>query len=198
MEVDLRRLQRQAAEGADRHRDLSLRTALVIVLDDARTKLEPVRAELDPDAVAAGIPLHVTLLFPFVPREELDDGILRTLQELFAARTRFTLTLSKIGEFPGVVYAVPQPAGELADWIADLSERFPEYPPYGGEFAEIVPHATLGTWDEPDRQEELVARARELAQGLLPLSCAIEDVALLEERAPEHWGELRRFLLGVS
>jgi len=148
--------------------------------------------------VAAGIPLHVTLLFPFVPRDRLDENVFRALQELFAARAPFTLTLVGIDEFPGVAYAVPEPRGELREWIESLCERFPDCPPYGGEFAEVVPHATLGTWEDPRRQDERVARARELTRGMFPLSCRIQDVALLEEHAPDRWRELRRFALGVS
>ena len=168
------------------------------MLDDARLRLEPVRAELDPAAVAAGIPLHVTLLFPFVPRERLDERVLRGLHEFFAARARFTLTLVEVSEFPGVVYAVPEPQAELRECTGSLWQRFPDFPPYGGEFADVVPHATLGTSDDPEGQEELVARARALAEGMFPLACAIEDVALLEEHAPERWRELRRFPLGSS
>ena len=142
--------------------------------------------------------MHVTLLFPFVPREDLNDDVLRALQEFFAARATVTLTLVETSEFPGVVYAVPEPGAELREWIARLWQRFPDFPPYGGEFAEVVPHATLGRWEGPRRNDELVARARELTQGLFPLRCAIEDVALLEEHAPDRWRELRRFRLGVS
>ena len=142
--------------------------------------------------------MHLTLLFPFVPREGLDDHVVGRLQEFFAARAPFTLTLVEIGEFPGVVYAVPEPIAELRRWIAGLWQRFPDFPPYGGQFAEIVPHATLGTWDDPQRQEELVARARELTRGMFPLACGIQDVALLEEHAPDRWRELRRLPLGVS
>jgi 2'-5' RNA ligase len=142
--------------------------------------------------------LHVTLLFPFVPRERLDGDVLRELQEFFSTRAPFTLTLVGIGEFPGVAYAVPEPGVELRQWIAGLCERFPDFPPYEGEFAKIIPHATLGTWNDPRRQVELVTRARELTRGILPMSCLVEDVALLEEHAPDRWRERRRFPLGIS
>jgi hypothetical protein len=64
----------------------ALRTALVLVLDDARTALEPVRAELHAEAVARGIPLHVTVLSPFVPADAVPAP---SLEELFASSTRF-------------------------------------------------------------------------------------------------------------
>jgi len=147
--------------------------------------------------VAAGIPLHVTLLFPFVAGEALEDDVLRSLEDLFASRAPFELSLLELGEFPGVVYATPEPGRDLKRCVMELWERFPEYPPYGGEFAEVVPHATLGTWEQPNRRDVVVARARELTRGILPLVCAIDDVALLEEYAPDRWRERRRFQLGL-
>ena len=96
-----------------------------------------------------------------MPREGLDDDVVGRLQEFFAARAPFTLTLVEIGEFPGVVYAVPEPAAELRRWIAGLWQRFPDFPPYGGEFADVVPHATLGTSDDREGQEEVLAALRE-------------------------------------
>jgi hypothetical protein len=131
-----------------------------------------------------------------VPQADLDRNVLGSLEEFFAARTRFELTLTELREFPAVVYAAPEPVGALKRWVAELWERFPEYPPYEGEFDEVIPHATLGTWEEPDRREEVVTRARQLTQELLPLACTIQDVALFEEYAPDQWRERRRFPLG--
>jgi 2'-5' RNA ligase superfamily len=91
----------------------------------------------------------VTLLFPFVPREDLGEGVLRSLERFFDVRAPFTLTLVELGTFPDAVYAVPEPWDQLRRWIVSLSERFPEYPPYGGEFVDVVPHATLGIRNDP-------------------------------------------------
>ena len=72
-------------------------------------------------------------------------------------------------------------------------------PPFRkGAFGSLVPHATLGTWGASRSSDEPVARARELTREVFPLSCAVEDVALLEEHAPNRWRELRRLPLGVS
>jgi hypothetical protein len=192
MEVDLRRLQRQAAEGADRHGNLSLDTAVAIVLDDARLELEPVRTEFDPRSVAMGIPLHVTLLYPFAPPEHVDET---ALVEFFWQRAALTVTLVGLGEFPGVVYAVPEPREELLTLMHALWARFPEYPPYGGEIPEPLPHATLAEADRGESLSEVVAAIRARTKSLFPLVCGVRDVALLEEIAPERWRERRRFRL---
>ena len=127
------------------------------------------------------MPKEVRKLVVFVPREALD-----TVRDAL-----FEAGAGRIGNY------------ERCSWYTQGTGTFlagegssPALGEVGRE--QRIAELRLETVFPADRQEELVARARELAQGLLPLSCAILDVALLEERAPEHWGELRRFLLGVS
>ena len=52
-----------------------LETAVVLVLEDA-VPFDDVRRELAPDTELRGIPFHITLLYPFVARNELTDTIL--------------------------------------------------------------------------------------------------------------------------
>jgi 2'-5' RNA ligase len=192
MEVDLRRLQRQAAARADRHRDLSLETAVAIVLDDARAQLEPVRAEFHADSVALGIPLHLTLLYPFAPPDQVDES---ALEAFFAEREPLTVTLVGVAEWPSVVYAVPEPQAELSELMRALWRRFPEYPPYEGEIAEPLPHVTLAESGETETAADVAAAIRARTDSLLPLSCEVRDAALLEEHEPGRWRERRRFQL---
>jgi len=70
---------------------VSLRAALVVVLPELR--LEEVRARFDAKAVAAGIPLHVTLLFPFGRDEE-------GLDEVFARWSPLRFSLTRVETFP--------------------------------------------------------------------------------------------------
>jgi hypothetical protein len=56
-----------------------LRTALVLVLDDARPALEPVRSEFHAEAAARVIPLHIPILFP--PHATLPEGVPRETVE---------------------------------------------------------------------------------------------------------------------
>jgi 2'-5' RNA ligase len=169
-----------------------LETAIVVVLDDARPQLEPVRAEFHAAAVANGIPLHVTLLYPFAPPNQVDEA---ALADFFAQFGAFTLTLTRLATWPRVVYAVPEPREALLAIMHALFGKYPEYPPYEGEISEPEPHATLSELEQGESLDETAAGIRAKAEPLFPLTCEIRDVALLEEYEPEQWRERRRFPL---
>lgn len=94
-----------------------------------------------------------------------------------------------------MLYAAPEPAGALVACIRALLERWPDYPRYGGEFSEIVPHATLAVTDEATHRETRADVERRLAP-YLPAAFEIEFVSLLEEFEPERWRERERLPLG--
>jgi 2'-5' RNA ligase len=167
-------------------------TAVVIVLDDARPQLEPVRAEFHAGEVAMGIPLHVTLLYPFAPSDQVDE---EELEDFFARYGAFTLTLTGLATWPLVVYAIPEPRERLLAIMHALFEKYPDYPPYEGEIAEPEPHATLSELEAGESLEAVAARIRAQIESLFPLTCHIRDVALLEEYEPDRWRERRRFPL---
>jgi 2'-5' RNA ligase len=148
--------------------------------------LEPVRAEFYAEPVARGIPLHVTVLFPFVGPDAVPA---RTLETLFASLPPLDLSLTRLAEFPGVVYAVPAPDTELLRLMHAVHERFPETPPYEGEFDEVIPHATLS---EGGPVVEAVASR---CESLLPIACHVDQVTLLVESALGRWTAGRRFAL---
>jgi len=157
----------------------------VITIEDAEP-FDAVRRELMPGEVAAGIPFHVTLLYPF---GELEDEA----RAFFAGRAPFAFALTRVAAWPDVVYLVPEPDDDLRTVMAGLFARFPEWPPYGGIHDEVIPHATLGEQvDGPSLRGEL---ERRLAPHL-PHRCQTRDVSLLEEVAPGRWRERDRFALG--
>ena len=156
---------------------MSLRTALVLLLPEPR--LEELRARFDPEGTAAGIPLHITLLFPFGTHE---DGV----EELFARWSPLRFSLARVEAFPGAVWLAPEPDDELRERILELYARYPGYPPYGGEFPEPIPHATVGKGD--------VAEAvRVAAEPFLPVEFEVGAATLMEEVAPDRWRAGERF-----
>ena len=112
------------------------RTAISILLDEAAPEVAAARYELDP-AARPRIALHVTLLFPFVPRREASRELVAELRDFFGERPRPKFELARVEAFPEVVsYAAPEPADGLATLIRQLTARYPETPPYGGAFAD--------------------------------------------------------------
>jgi 2'-5' RNA ligase len=169
----------------------SLETALVLVLRDAEP-FERVRRELHVAALAKGVPFHITLLYPWVARDDLSDELLAGMRSFFARRRPFVFELARIETFPRVVYASPEPAADLLACMHALYARFPETPPYGGTIEHPVPHATLGE----DVDETRVAQ--DVEQRLtrdLPAAFRIDAATLLEEFEPDRWREAEQFPL---
>ena len=151
---------------------MSLRAALVLLLQEPR--LEALRARFDPNGTAAGIPLHITLLFPFGARETVVDG-------LFARWSPLRFSLTRVEQFPGVVWLAPEPDDELRKRILELYARYPQHPPYGGEFPDPVPHATVG------QPADVAEAVRAAAEPLLPVEFEVGAATLMEEVAPDRW-----------
>ena len=158
----------------------------MIVLDDAKP-FEEIRGD------ELGIPFHITLLFPFAPREQLTEDVLADLRSFFAAQPPLEFELTRVAMWPDVVYAVPEPDAELRACMSALFERFPQYPPYGGVHPEVVPHATLAEEVEAARVADDIARR---VAPHLPKRYRIDAATLLEEFAPARWRERERFPLG--
>lgn len=105
----------------------------------------PVR-EADPlvRAHRFGARAHVTLLAPFAEPDAVDDGMLGELDRFFGDVTGFGFTLTDVCVFPGgAVYLAPEPATAFRRLTAGLQRLFPEFPPYGGAFDDVVPHLTV-------------------------------------------------------
>jgi len=168
------------------------RTAISILLDEIAPEVAAARYVLDPDA-RLRVPLHITLLFPFVPRRDVSADLLLTLRSFFGDRARPVFDLARVDVFPAAVaYAAPEPGGELMAITRDLWSAYPDTPPYGGEFTDPVPHATLAPLDVAD-----VGTVRARVEPLLPVRCEPSHASLLEEFEPERWRQLERLPFGA-
>ncbi len=151
-----------------------------------------VRERFDPSA-ALGMPAHITVLYPFLPPDQVNGAVLDELQRLFAgvAPVRFTVTTT--GRFPGVLYLAPHPAEPFARFTAAVATRWPETPPYGGAHGEVVPHLTVAHTEDPALLDRL---DREL-QPQLPLAAVAAEVWLLEYREAAWRRRARLPLSGI-
>lgn len=109
----------------------------------------------EPNAVYA----HITLLAPFVGRDQVGATLLDELGELFGAVEPFDFVLSRLDRFPddGLVHLLPSPAGPFRRLTKALHARYPEHPPYGGAFGEVVPHLSIDHAESTEELADLVA-----------------------------------------
>ena len=123
----------------------------------------------DPDFAHA----HITLLAPWA--EHPTAGDLARVAHIAEMAGPAEVTLSRIGEFSnGVIYLHPEPDGHLRELASRLAAAFPQFPPYQGQYDEVVPHLTL------DRRTTAVtpATVRASVGHLLPVTVVIDRIEL--------------------
>jgi hypothetical protein len=144
-------------------------TAVVVPVSAAEPLVAPWRARFDPSA-AQGMPAHVTALHPFVPAT---DRVVAELRALCAASPVLDVRFARTARFPGVLHLAPEPADGLRRLTLAIAERWPEAPPYGGAFEEVIPHLTVALGDHPGEVEA------ELRRGL-PFAARLAEACLYE------------------
>ncbi|NUS10482.1 MAG: 2'-5' RNA ligase family protein [Streptomyces sp.] len=149
------------------------RTALLATVAEAEPLVAHWRRRFDASA-AAGVPAHVTVLFPFLDVERVTDGVIGDLTALVAGHGPCSVRFEECGRFPDVLYLAPAPARPLRALTEAVAARWPEAPPYGGQFAEVVPHLTVAHGQPPHVLDEVEAA---LARGL-PATATISSVSL--------------------
>jgi len=172
-----------------------LESAVVVTVDVPA--LDAIYRDAYPAFVALGIPLHVTLLHPFVPTLELEAG-LPLLREVLARHDRFDFSLTDVRTFPNTVWVAPEPAAPFRALTENIETAFPEYPHAGGRFAEVIPHMTLADQIEEGMLESTLARLRPRVEPLLPLTVAADEVTVLAERADDQWVVAARLPLATE
>jgi 2'-5' RNA ligase len=173
----------------------STQTALIVPVSEAEQAVGQFRASLDP-AASWGVPAHVTVLYPFLPPEQINDEVLATLRQTFAVIPRFDVTFTHVEWFGDtVVWLAPQPDRGFRDLTAAVWQRFPEAPPYSGDYVEVVPHLTIGQ----DASADALSSAAEAVSEHLPIATAVYAVRLIAGApAPNVWHTLCEFRLGSA
>jgi 2'-5' RNA ligase len=165
-------------------------TALVLVVD-LPPALEALRLRSIEDA-AAGVPAHVTLLYPFAEEAQLDDSVLGVVGRIAARHPVLRLRLTEGRRFPDTLYASVEPDAPVRALQAQLADAFPTLPLYGDAF-EFVPHVSIvegprvtepGALDDP-------------AWATLPVEQVVDGIDLITGR-DGRWATRRRFPLGTG
>jgi 2'-5' RNA ligase len=152
-------------------------TAFVVLVPEAEPRVAQLSARHD-SAAARGVPAHVTLLHPFRPPARVTGGVLRRAAAALVGQRPFDFRLATPGAFPGVVWLAPEPEAPFVAMTLALARVFPEWPPYGGLHADIVPHLTVAHGTEAELASVRDALAAEWA-ACGPVRARCTAVALL-------------------
>ena len=141
----------------------------------------------------AGIPAHVTVLFPFVEPERLGE-VEGRLAELVAGTAAFDLAFARTARWPEILYLEPEPAEPFVALTHAIEREWPDQPPYGGAHETIVPHLTVAESADAAVLDRIAADI----EPKLPIAIRAHEASLFVEDHAGHWSEHSRLPLGQS
>lgn len=167
-------------------------SALIVPVPAAEPAVGVLREELATSA-PLGVPAHITILYPFMPPEFLDDAVIEELAAMFSQVARFDFALTSVGWFETeVVYLAPRPEAAFKRLTALVVGRWPDWPPYGGQHPDPTPHLTVG--DSEDYASMVEAAA--VIGPLLPVASSVAAIDLIVgDVTPGSWTRVASFPL---
>ncbi|MGW4227555.1 2'-5' RNA ligase family protein [Streptomyces bauhiniae] len=165
-------------------------TGLIVRVPEAESLVRMWRDRLDPSA-RAGVPAHVTVLFPFLDAGRIDEGVHAAIGEVLGRHESFDGRFGRCGRFPGVLYLDPEPDTGFRRLTEAIAERWPEHPPFGGQFDDVVLHLTVAQGQE----ETVLQKAEAALLSGLPVVARVSAVDLLVYDGA-RWRQRASFPLG--
>lgn len=171
---------------------MTLESVLLVPVPEAEGLVSQWRQRYDPSA-GAGVPAHITVLYPFIPPSSIGPTELRALSELFGSvtKTKFLLVEVRRFEDAGVIYLSPEPASFFVNLTVAVGERFPDWPPYAGQFPEILPHLTVTQGAARDVLDEIESDIG----AALSIPCQATEVMLMTGSNARGWHVRNRWAL---
>jgi 2'-5' RNA ligase len=167
-------------------------TALICRVPEVERYVARYRDRYDPSA-RRNVPAHVTVLYPFMPPDEVDAAVLARLRDIAGSVPCFSYRLARTKRFPVALYLDPEPGDAYAALMDAVFRAFPDYPPFEGKFAEVVPHVTVAHGDEPLLCEIEVELRIALPAAGVAARC---DELVLIENSSGRWEQMHAFPLG--
>jgi 2'-5' RNA ligase len=168
-----------------------IESALLVPVPEATALIGEHRLRLDP-AAAAGVPEHVTLLYPFLHPEKIGPAVHARLSAIFCEIPPFRFCLREVAWFgEEVMWLRPEPALPFKQMTELLVAEFGLLP-YGGVHDEVVPHLTIA--------QGQAGEGRRISPGIssgLPIEATADRVHLMVSSEQERWSLVDQFTLGA-
>lgn len=173
-------------------------SALLIAIPEAEPVVGAIR--LAHDAVAAdGVPAHVTVLYPFVPRDHLTNEVRDAISRVIGEVPAFGYRFGRVARFGDTtVWLAPEPASAFARVTDAVHAEWPEHPPYGGVIDDVVPHLTVGAGLDGPVADALEVEVGQALTRHGPIVGQATSVALITLRPGGGWSVDSRFSLAAG
>ena len=180
------------------HHGSAEQSALLVLVPAAEPAVGKHRARLDASA-RDGVPAHLTVLYPFLPPGQIGDDELTALARLFAGFPSFAVTLDRVSWFgEQVVWLGPRDEAPFRALTDLVFASYPACAPYGGRYADVIPHLTIGH----DAALDVLRAAAEDVRPHLPIQTRATQVTLMSgptpgnpKTPPGQWRTIATFLL---
>ena len=164
-----------------------------MAIPEAEAAVAALRLRLDP-AAAWGVPAHVTVLYPFLPPDEIDGRALAGVASAVGTVPAFDVRFERTAWFGDeVLWLAPQPSVPFRELTTQVWQRFPQCPPYEGAHPELIPHLTVG-----DHAAMTALREADLTvSAALPVQARVTHARLIcGSPEPNSWRTMNEFPLG--
>lgn len=167
-------------------------SAFIVRVPEAEPHVSHYRERYDASA-KLGVPAHITVLYPFMPRILINTQVLEQVRLAIACARGFAFHLAKVGRFPGTVYLTPQPSDPFVSLTHAIVRAFPSYPPYRGQHAAAIPHLTVAQVEEPERSA-VAAELHNLLEKAGGITSYCSELILIEN-STGRWEQMHAFAL---
>lgn len=170
----------------------------MVVIPESEPVVAHLRDRHDPVA-SLGVPAHVTVLYPFIPRRQIDDDVRGALASLFGGLPAFAYRFASVGRLgPATIVMYPEPAKSFTRLTERVHRRWPAHPPYGGQFDVVIPHLTVGDHLGVDAALEVEVAARESLDRHGPVTGQATIVSLIVADDDWRWSTHSEYPLAIA
>ncbi|HEY2764897.1 MAG TPA: 2'-5' RNA ligase family protein [Pseudonocardiaceae bacterium] len=149
-------------------------TGVIIPVPAADELLATVAARY-PGTVREGVSAHLSVLYPFIAAEKIDERLIGVLSGLFAGQAPISVSFAAVRRSAGFVYLPPEPADRIAQLIGKVRQGWPDVLPYAGVYGDVEPHVTVAICSS----EQTAARIERETGSVLPISAQLSEAWLV-------------------
>jgi len=174
----------------------SMESAILVPVPEAEPVVGGLRDRLD-RAALWGVPAHVTVLFPFAAPDAITGAVIEMAAAAVASVRAFECEFARVCWFgEDVVWLAPEPAEPFRALTNIVYAAFPQFPPFGGVYADVVPHLTVG--DRPGGGSAALRAAEAEVTPALPVRTQVRHAWLMTgTQALASWRVVAELPLGT-